>query len=171
MSTAIEELIRKYSITLTDDEEHIKLYAGKNKSVEEVKAHKDEIISYLKEKKDLERRRREAVDSIEGIKEIENFIRQREIYHEKIRSAFESEDGIISYPEKPAQTLEELRTKYPKAAAYLLARDYSYFSNYIKAGYGKTAINRIADGEDYNTVIQEMKDSWTEYCKDNIWNI
>lgn len=60
--------------------------------------------------------------------------------------------------------------QYPKAVAYLKAREYSRSENIAKASAGEVAVKKILDGEDYNAAITEMEAAWTKYCMDHAWD-
>lgn len=51
---------------------------------------------------------------------------------------------------------DELRAKYPRAAAYLEAERWIYSQNPVKVRLAARALEKILDGEDPEAVIQEM---------------
>lgn len=52
--------------------------------------------------------------------------------------------------------LDEMRSKYPRAAAYLEAERWIYSANPVKVRLAARALEKILDGEDPEAVIQEM---------------
>lgn len=54
------------------------------------------------------------------------------------------------------QKSDELRAKYPRAAAYLEAERWIYSENPVKVRLGSRALEKIIDGEDPEAVILEM---------------
>lgn len=52
--------------------------------------------------------------------------------------------------------LDELRAKYPRAAAYLEAERWIYSADPVKVRLAARALEKILDGEDPEAVIQEM---------------
>ena len=52
--------------------------------------------------------------------------------------------------------LDELRAKYPRAAAYMEAERWIATENPVKVRLGSRAMEKILDGEDPEAVIQEM---------------
>ncbi len=62
-----------------------------------------------------------------------------------------------------SHTAAEVEKKYPRAAAYLRAEAWSYASNYMKASFGKTAMNEIASGKSYKKAIDDMRKKWRKY--------
>ena len=63
-----------------------------------------------------------------------------------------------------------LQAKYPRAAAYLKAREWGCAAHYVKAKAGRDAEERIINGEDHATVIAEMEKSWDAYCDGKAWD-
>jgi hypothetical protein len=54
------------------------------------------------------------------------------------------------------QKSDELRAKYPRAAAYLEAERWIYSANPVKVRLASRALEKILDGEDPEAVILEM---------------
>jgi len=63
----------------------------------------------------------------------------------------------------------EVAAKYPVAAAYLKAEDWSMASHYAKAAAGRKAMESIANGEDYKTALATMEKEWAEHCNAHMW--
>lgn len=100
---------------------------------------------------------REKVNAIEGVAEIRAAIKRSIDYH---RAKMELERGdrlIEDMPAyEPGETLR-LERKYPRAAAFLEAERWASSAILIKARLGFRACQRILDGEDYNTVLDDMR--------------
>ena len=77
--------------------------------------------------------RKAKIDAIEGLAELRAAIKASEY-----------------------SNINALRAKYPRAAAYLEAERWIATENIIKVRLGSRAMEKILDGEDPETVIQEM---------------
>ena len=145
------------------------------KHLAEIKARKPEILAFLSEQKVSEERarkeREEKISAIPGLKELEAAIKE----HEDYKSAFyrmmddEYNDGA-NPPAMPKSNIDDLSSKYPRAAAYIKAVAYSYASHYAKSAAGRKAVERIINGEDHEKVLAEMEAEWLAYCENSIWN-
>jgi len=174
----VNEMIKKYNLTLAKRNGEDAIRVGKKVSkatIEEIRKAKPEIIAELKrreaEKKAAYEARQARINAIEGLKELQRAIAAEEAYREALNDMMEDEynDGARP-PKKPEISVKELKEKYPRAAAYLKAENWSLASNYIKAGAGQKAKERIISGEDYNQVIAEMEKEWSDYCKERMWD-
>lgn len=61
------------------------------------------------------------------------------------------------------QEIEALKKKYPRAAAYLKAQQWSWSAEQKQADLGKKAMDRILDGDDPAVVLEEMESSWAAF--------
>jgi len=115
--------------------------------------------------------RKAKTAAIEGLEEIRSAIHAAEQYHRDFNRMMDDEynDGV-NPPERPTTNIAELKARYPRAAAYLVAESYSYADHYVKAGAGKRAVERIINGEDYNKVLADMKAEWDAHCAEHIWD-
>jgi hypothetical protein len=166
----IENLIRAYNITDNSNGTFSARPSRKPTAaeIETLKAAKSEILAYFAEVKAEAAARAAKIAAIEGIKEIESVQAEWEEYHYKRNKAYDSECG--RFPAMPKTKIEDVKAKYPRAAAYLMAQGYTYASNYAKAAAGRTALERIINGEDYETVIAEMKTEWTDAAHEAVMN-
>jgi len=145
------------------------------KYLEEIKAKKSEILAYLAEKEAQEEARRQAkkakIAAIEGLEEINNAINAETEYNRAFNKMMEDEsnDGVFP-PKKPAINSADLKQKYPRAAAYIKAENWSFADHYVKSAAGKKAKERIVNGEDYKTVITEMEKEFSDHCMEHIWD-
>lgn len=64
--------------------------------------------------------------------------------------------AAIAVGNKTVWEIDELRAKYPRAAAYLEAERWIYSQNPVKVRLASRALEKILDGEDPEAVILEM---------------
>ena len=127
---------------------------------------KAEAVAYLKAKAAAEKAEREArrpENIIAGLSELRSAIDKIAAYDAAYNRAWEN--GDVRYPNAPDIDLDGLKAKYPRAAAYLKAEDWSCASHYAKAAAGSRACKRILAGEDYEKVIADMEREWEDNLK------
>lgn len=171
-----KEMIKKYSLFLSMDGTMVGtnyISAVKRDGMFEfLKAAKPEIIAILKSEKEAEEKaaneRKAKIAAIEGLKEIKAARESVEEYHRRFNLAMERGDGHL--PKKPDVNMSELTSKYPRANAYLTAESWAIATNYDKSAAGRKALERIINGEDYETALAEMNREWSEYCNEHIWD-
>lgn len=112
----------------------------------------EEKIVFMTEAQVAERRAKVA--AIEGLAEIRAAIKNRYAYFQA-KMEFERGDRLDVPQYKPYE-VENLKKKYPRAAAYLEAERWIYSQNPVKVRLASRALEKILDGEDPETVIQEM---------------
>lgn len=157
----IQELIKKFGVRkiIVDGRERLTCRHGISaENMAYLKSRVDEIFAEFRRQEEAETERRRKIDAIDGIKEITAARESIRRYHAKFSAAFNRE--CVQLPEKPNVDLEALYAKFPRAVAYLTAESYTESSNYRKNAIGKKALERIINGEDCETVIQEMKAEW-----------
>lgn len=174
--TMSEFIIKKYNIRLTDDKKHLAAdnTIGKHQSdAEYVKEHKDEIIQILLEKEAREeqaaKQYRQKLKAIEGLDELENCIADWSKYNRAMGRYIER-DCTGNAPVKPPHTVNELSEKYPRAAAYIKADQWSYSAHYYKAMCGDKAKTAILNGENHKEVIEDMEAAWANYTEEVVFN-
>lgn len=180
----IEEFVRALNVRRTG-EDKIGCYTpkcGKDEIVAYMRSNKPAILQYLLEQEAAQARaeqeaakaraEREAkVQAIPGLAEIEHARADLAAWHEEWEASFEGEGGGgIGVRPKPKYDLKSMYDQYPKAVAYINAREYSRSENIVKARAGEVAVQKILAGEDYNAAITEMKAAWTKYCMDHAWD-
>lgn len=173
----IRELVKKYGITIYGEDKirvsNVSLMR-KDKAEETIKSQKAEIMSYLKEKKEEERRaaeeRQAKINSIEGLAEIKSAIQEQIKWKERFNRSWERGDGFVGLGQKPEDKIAELKQKYPRAAAYLVAESESYKSNYELAEIGRKALESIINGDDYEKVLKEMNDAKKAFVEKHMWD-
>lgn len=99
-------------------------------------------------------------EDIEGLAEIR--AAKKELFYagikyHKAKTLFErGEIDFEAVPIPDRSEVEALIAKYPRAAAYLEAERWSGSSEPIKVRLGSRACERILDGEDCNTVLEDI---------------
>ena len=139
--------------------------------LEFIKNEKLAIVDYIKnEKLAKEKTAKEREDKIKAIEELRTAIAEWEEYHyqneKRFDNAMTSSFGIA----KPKSNVTELRAKYPRATAYLIADGWIFARNYAKSAAGKKALEKIINGENHEIVISEMKKEWELHCESKIWD-
>lgn len=169
-----EQMIDKYNIRLSTGKDKLVVNGKIGKSTKDkqyVKEHKEDIVDILiqREKEEEERRLEHArkVESIEGLVELQTAISDWNDYHNAM-NRFIERDCTGEAPVKPSVTVEELTEKYPRAAAYVKADQWSYSTHYYKASCGDRAKAAILDGQNYKDVIDNMKSAWNKYTEENV---
>ena len=172
----MEELIKKYRISICGDKLRVDNVdrLKRDKAEETVRRKKPEIMAFLKEKEAEEKRRYEErqakIKAIEGLEEIREAISEQIKWHEDFNRAMESESGCMCMRAKPEDNIEELKQKYPRAAAYLSAEHESLKSNLELAEIGQKALESIINGEDHEKVMEEMEADRKAFVDRHFWD-
>lgn len=171
-----EQMISKYNIRLTDDKQHIaadKVIAKNQSDAEYVRHHKDEILQILLEREaEAEKKAqayREKHNAIEGLEELEKAIVDWNTYNRSM-SRYIERDCTGKAPVKPSNTVDELSGKYPRAAAYIKADQWSLSTHFFKATCGDKAKCRILDGDNYKEAIDDMEAAWAQYVNEHAFD-
>ena len=93
---------------------------------------------------------------IEGLAEIKAATAAWVNYHQ---AKMEFERGERDFEDVPAynpRKIDELKAKYPRAAAYLEADRWTYVAAPIKNRLGAIACERLLNGEDPDVVLSDM---------------
>lgn len=157
---------------------------GRDEIVAYMRANKPAILQYLLEQEAAQARaeqeaakaraeRDAKIQAIPGLAEIDHARADLAAWHEEWEASFEGEGeggGGIGVRPKPKYDLKSMYDQYPKAVAYIKAREYSRSENIAKASAGEAAARKIIDGEDYNAAIAEMEAAWAKYCMDHAWD-
>jgi len=142
--------------------EGMKRYEEMRRLPKEIKRIKREVIDFLSE--NIQAREEKLNALFPGLKEIESAINAENLNRNSFKHMMDSGDcNYKSYA--PPVSSDELRKKYPAAAAYLKAKSYINSSNVGMYSAGKKAIKRLESGEDYKIVIADMKKEWSEYTR------
>lgn len=139
-----------------------------------IRNHKQELLAAVDERQHQREEQinayRRKLDAIEGLNEIEEARRDLERWHYEWEESFSGDCGGLGVRQKPNYDFAAMYAKYPKAAAYLKARDYSSASNPAKAAAGNAAAEAILNGEDYEQAIQQMEQEWQAYAEAHVWD-
>lgn len=96
-------------------------------------------------------------EDIEGMDKIKAAYAASHRYH-RAKMAFER--GELDFEDVPRHKpgeIQELEQKYPRAAAYRKAEQWTRSGEPIKVRLGKQACVRLLNGEDCNTVLEDMR--------------
>lgn len=126
-----------------------------------------ELLARRQAEFDAAKRRAEAIDGIAGLKEIRDAMADIDAWYREFERSFDDVGGL-GVRQKPQYDLDDMRRRYPRADAYLKAEAWEYSDHYVKSGCGKTAKEKIINGEDYDQAIAEMKKQWSDYCQEHI---
>lgn len=108
---------------------------------------------------DVERKKK--VQGVDGLIELMAALNERNAY---MQGRKDFEEGLITeMPPKPTTSVAEMKQKYPRAAAYLEAQSWSWSASFKKSGLGKQAMERILNGDDPDTVLEDMQNAWTAF--------
>ena len=176
MGEQIERLIKKYRIQLMDDG-RLKINGMDPKKNKDdygfIRENKPEFVSCIEEQKRKETEAYEArqakIAAIEGLELLEQTATEWEQYYAEWNRLIEN-DGIGKTPNKPEFELDELKKKYPRAAAYMKAESWQLASHYAKATAGTHGLERIIEGEDYEQVLCDMEAEWDAHVKEHMWD-
>lgn len=173
-----KELVKRYNIyvKLINGEkviasQMVKALKSNKSDFELVKSIKDVIINVIESqdraKENLAKKKKLQENAIEGLQELRNAISDNDRYFYQNQKYIAN--GLIGEaPTEPSQDVNELRSRFPRANAYLLADSWSYSRNYKKMALGKQAKEKIRNGRNYNNVIKWMETEWSDYCNQNI---
>lgn len=67
--------------------------------------------------------------------------------------------------DKPKKLIRIAEKIYPQAAAYIKAREYARSHYPVKAVLGERAVKRILSGENYVSVVDDMRKAWSMYVQ------
>lgn len=146
----------------------------KDNALDEIKAHKPEIIDILtaeeNAKKEAFEDRQRRIDSIEGLKEIVAAKEADRKWWRAFNRAMDDEnnDGV-NIPVAPRYDFKEAYQKYPKAAAYLKAQELADSSNYDLSAIGRKAVEGILYG-DWKEAIATMDAERSANADKHAWD-
>ncbi len=106
--------------------------------------------------------------NVPGFDELRTIINDWDFYYEScsLKAKSEKIDGV-NPPERPDFKIREIAKKYPVAAAYMKADEWSLSSHGVKSAVGDEAKSRIENGENYEIVISEMEKEWVGFADGN----
>lgn len=177
----VREMIDKYHIKLVVDGDKKKLfihpiYAPKVQRdgvLDELKAHKDEIIEAIEYQNKIEREAYEArqkkIAAIPGLEAIKAAIEDMEKWQDEFERSFEGEFGGYNVRPRPNYDINKMLKENPQAAAYLKAEKYANKVNYELSEIGKRALDRVIEG-DWEAAISDLDREISEFVQHHIYD-
>lgn len=174
LSTAAREILEHSGLSFAIRGDKMAV-SPRDKAIKLVKAHPAEVqeiktalMAEEAEERETAERRRAFRAAIPGLAEIEAADEAFFAYRRAFARAMDSGDGV--YPKPPQENTDELRERYPMAAAMLRAESYSRAANYRKASAGRKAVERILDGEDWGKALSDMETEWDAAVSEHMWD-
>lgn len=136
---------------------------------EAIVAMKPEILSILmdgwSEKQRKEEERKAKIEAIDGLKEIKSAMDELDAWQAKFERSFYGPGAVggMGVGPKPAHDIDAMKAAHPRAAAYIMAKDWSFADHDVKASAGKKALEKIINGDDYSAAIDEMQREWDSF--------
>lgn len=175
-----QELIQRYKIALKIDEHgqptrNLIVYRADKAALAAIKAAKPEIVAALLAQREAglraEQERRAKIDAIPGLREIEAARIDLVNWKLEFDASFDGENGGgVGVRPKPKYDMDALYAKYPRAKAYLEAKDFAESDNDAKAAAGGKALEAIINGENHEQAIDTMNSEWAAYCESHLWD-
>lgn len=171
-----EKMVKQYDIRLAVAAGETKLMvvnSPKDKGkIEEIRNRKQEIIEFLRTKEKQEKERYEErirlISRIEGLSEIENARTALAEWHEAFNASFDDVGGLGVGP-KPEYDFTAALKKYPRAAAYLKAKEYAEKTNHELYSIGKKALEEVIYG-DYEKAMTDMESELKDFKERHAWD-
>jgi hypothetical protein len=140
-----------------------------------IRENKPEILAYFeKEKAEREAKAREKekrIEAIEGLKEIRSAMAEMEDWKRKFNGSFDGEYAVggLGVGEYPAHDIKGMLERYPHAAAYLKAEEYSLKTNYELARIGEKALQEVIYG-DFQKAMNDMDADLKAFFEKHLWD-
>ena len=177
-----QELIKRHEITLHtewDSKEGYFMPTGKiyfrnartQAEKDAIGEKKAEILAILMPVWEAGKReydeRKAKINSIEGLQEIKAAQADLDAWQAKFERSFYGPNacGGLGVGPRPKYDIDAMKAAYPRAAAYLMANDWSFSDHDVKASAGKKALEKIINGDDYSAAIDEMRHEWDAYTE------
>lgn len=175
LSTAAREILEHSGLSFCLMDGDKMAISPRAKAIKLVKVHPTEVqeikaalMAEEAEERETAERRCAFRAAIPGLAEIEAADEAFFAYRRAFARAMDSGDGV--YPKPPKENTDELRERYPMAAAMLRAESYSRAANYHKASAGRKAVERILDGENWEKAISDMEAEWDAAVSEHMWD-
>lgn len=175
-----QELIQRYKITLKIDEHgqptgNLVVYRAEKAALAAIKAAKPEIVAALLEQRETalraEQERQKKIAAVPGLREIEAARADLVNWKLEFEASFDGENGGgVGIRPKPKYDMDALYAKYPRAKAYLEAKDFAESDNDAKAAAGRKALEAIINGENHEQAIHTMNSEWAAHCEAHLWD-
>lgn len=171
----IKKMIEKYNID-PETKDFGKTYTGRL-LIRNTKAMKrDHAENLLREKKkakkEAEKKDRERrIASIEGLEELKNAYKELAKWRIKFYSSFDGEYAVggMEVGEEPTHDIEAMSKKYPRASAYLKARECTLMTNTELSKIGQKAVEEVIYG-DYQKAMDDMENEIKKFAERHIWD-
>ena len=164
----------KMKVEVVDGEEKLQVTPPSqqelNKWINHIKNNKTLIINEIKKIKAEEEQRKANIEAIEGLRELQQAINDELNYRYEWNRRMEDEALSSISPKKPIVSVAELKKRFPRAAAYVKAENWTQSNNSGKRQAGKKALERIIAGENHEQVLADMEAEWSEYAKERMWD-
>ena len=176
----IATMIKKYKIwDVGDGRICIQVPNVSKKELDQIVSSKPEILQYFnaireeemkQEAARMEREaaRKEAIESIPGVKEIRAASQEYDDYREEFSRCMERGDGIL--PATPKTDLDALRKQYPGAVFVLELYDKTHSANDEISAIARKAYSALADGESVETVKAQYDADMDAFSEKHIWD-
>ncbi|MBQ2063443.1 MAG: hypothetical protein II456_02590 [Firmicutes bacterium] len=172
----IREMIDRYAIIEGTGDKRGKIYVGRASladregTFDEIRARKGEILKYFEDQARDAELRAAKVRSIEGLDIITAAIADMNGWRREFNASFDSEDGGgFGVRPHPDHDIDALMQRYPRAAAYLKAKEYADKESLSLSEIGKRAVDRILDG-DYVNAISDMQSEIKAFVDRHLWD-
>lgn len=175
----IEEIVRRYDLCrLNPDKIWARILpnepAARAEIMANLKNRKQEILAYFAErdvaKKRDAREYQEKIDAISGLAEIRAALADLEAWSEEFNANMERGDSGVGLRPRPQYDMDAMRTKYPRAAAFLEAEKMSHSPHYAKSAAGRKALESIINGGDYAQALKDANVEWDAYVQEHVWD-
>lgn len=178
----VKELIRHYDIrdgaTMNKPGS---LYIARQREVtkdnmlDEIKARKAEILAYFAAEREARvnaRAAREAkIKAIEGLSDIQAALADLAAWRREFSASFDGEGAIggLGVRKMPGYDIDGMMQRYPRAAAYIRAKEYADKENSELSRIGSRAMDGVIDG-DWQSAMRQMEKDLDEYADRHLWD-
>ena len=172
----VSEMIEKYRIYLHSETQLGVKGSPSKADLEEIKAHKPEIIAELvrreADKKAAFEERERKIHAIPGLDEIKAAMRDVAAWDREYDRRFDEYDvGSADMRPRPEYDIDAMLEQHPAAAAYIKADKAASSANYEIASIGQRALDAIIDDpDDYASAIDKMDAETKAFAERHMWD-
>lgn len=147
----------------------------KDNMLDEIKARKAEILACFAAEREARvnaRAAREArIKGIEGLKEIQAAIADLAEWRREFNASFDGEGAVggLGVRKMPEYDIDGMIQRYPRAAAYIRAKEYADKANSELSRIGSRALDDVIDG-DWQSAMRQMEKDLDEYADRHLWD-
>jgi hypothetical protein len=128
-------------------------------------------MEYAEELEKAKQARAQKIADIQGLEDLRAAVADEQRYQQEFSRMMENPHNDGANPPLPQKSnIAQLKQKYPRAAAYLVAEAWSYAANDVKGAAGMAAMEAIVNGVDSEWALMQMESSWDAYCKEHVWD-